>query len=134
MAALFADGSSFGDSAWIQNIMRRRQIARKGFDTAFSLLEKGMQEAMPRGELIERLAASKDRSAQDASAHEEIEWATRYHRLIIHNLTKNTHAATGELLSDRQATEAMMSMLRVYRDRFELYGVHSAAPSHETAQ
>ena len=58
MAAVFGDGSSFGDPAWVQRIMIRRQVMRDGFDLAFSLLEKGMREGTPRADLIKQLTAS----------------------------------------------------------------------------
>jgi len=134
MAAVFADGSSFGDPAWVQSIMTRRQVMRDGFDLAFSLLEKGMREGTPRADLITQLTASKDHYAPKTSLSEEAGWATRYHRMIVHNLTKNIYDTTGAPISDQRAMEGVLALRGMYRDRFELYGVHSAAPSHEAAR
>jgi hypothetical protein len=134
MAAVFADGSSFGDPAWVQRIMIRRQVMRDGFDLAFSLLEKGMRQGTSRADLITQLTASKDHYAPKTSLSEEAAWATRYHGMIVHNLTKNTYDTTGAPISDQRAMEGVMALRGMYRDRFELYGVHSAASSHEGAQ
>jgi hypothetical protein len=134
MAAVFADGSSFGDPAWVQRIMIRWQIIREGFDLAFSLLEKGMREGTPRAGLIKQLIASKDQYAPKTSFPEEAGWATRYLGMIILNLTNNIDDTTGAPISDQRAMEGVMALRGMYRGRFELYGVHSAASSHEAAQ
>src|SRR5579859_2127203 len=47
---------------------------------------------------------------------------------------KNIYDTTGAPVSDQRAMEGVMALRGMYRERFELYGVHSAAPSQEAAQ
>jgi len=103
-AAVFSDGSSFGDAAWAQRIIVRRQLAAQAIDRLQSAVAQSGTDTPAlivqlNVDLSTRMATTSDRDQQ------EIE--RRFTGIIIENLDQLS-ASGKDYAATRQATLAAM--------------------------
>jgi len=71
-AAVWADGSTFGDLKWLKVIHANRTIQLRGYEWAVSLLQMGQKEDWTRARFLEELSRSENKEFLDSHAGREM--------------------------------------------------------------
>jgi hypothetical protein len=125
LAALWSDGSSYGDPEWISRFQQRRIIAQQHIDAATYVLQNALDTGMDTPALLRQLQTIVDELVPPNVNGDDIGVARLYYmgalqHLTDHALSKNA-TGTPPHLTDREIIQADLTILERQRARLLLY-------------
>jgi hypothetical protein len=122
-AAVWADGATFGDPAWVQKLLQRRVVALRQAESLVELLQESIQAGRTPAMIV---AVAKQGMAQ--VNREELEDPTEaatiesYYTQVIRRMTEGPPEQTkGATAADRERITRALAELTNIRDRLMLY-------------
>ena len=122
LAALWADGTSFGDPMWIAKISTRRKLALKHIDLLLSIVEDARRTNSSLLDTAARANASAKLVLQDSSDPDVFAGVNMYYTAVNARLTGPTLKRNGVTpLTDEETMGQAIRELEMYRRRLALY-------------
>lgn len=122
MAALWADGTSFGDSVWVHKLFQTRFLAMKHIDLAISVVEDAMRSNRSLADTAALADAGVAQVRQDADDLDEI-GVQIYYQNIQHMLRgERLKHSGGVAFTDTEMLAQVLRILETFRDRLAMYG------------
>lgn len=128
VAALFSDGSSWGDQAYVQRLIDRRKFMLQYVSSALKTLQDAAAAGETREQLTQRFQTLRGAASSTVRGRDERPFALGVYDEVLDNLAMDTSSAGGLPLSQRLA--ALMNQL-LRRQRKLLMSKPLIAPSAE---
>jgi hypothetical protein len=126
-AALWADGTSYGDSQWINRLRERRTLAALHNANAIAVLQKALDSGTDTPALIKQLQTIVDGITSLTVNLDDVALARNYYQTALRRFANPDGFAYSEVdgkplhMTDRQIIEITLEGLERQRARFEEY-------------
>lgn len=119
LAAIWADGSTFGDSKWVNRLLERRFILQKHVDNAISILQRALNVNTDTKSLIAELQTNLDSLNYENPDDQSL--ARSCYTVAIQQFTKPQTCLDGRPVPDRQVLQFAITELEERRERLRQY-------------
>jgi hypothetical protein len=122
LAAIWADGSTFGDSSWVNRLLQRRLLLQTHLDNAISILQRALSVNTDTKSLIAELQTSLDNLNKLNLQHsEDLALARSCYSGSIQRFAKPPRHFDGTPATDREVLQIDTSELEKRRERLRQY-------------
>jgi len=120
-AAVFADGTSFGDAAWVHRILHRRAFAAKNIEAATSIVQRAVLDGSSENEVIQELRAAEARADGEAEDPCELPVGRGAYAQGLTSLAHPPKHGDGSPFVTQETLQHVLFLLSEMRDRLKPY-------------
>ena len=125
LAALWADGTSYGDPQWVSRLRDRRGLAQQHLDNAIAILQHALDSGTDTPTLVKQLQTSIDEITSTTVNPEDVPLLRIYYQEAIRRFANPDGVARSGVdgsplhMTDRQIIELTLELLQMRRDRLQ---------------
>jgi hypothetical protein len=121
-AAVWADGTTFGEAGWIHKLLLQRITASRHVELVLALLQESIRANTSPADIATMAKEKRAQVDREVDDPQEAALSKSYYTIVIRRMTEETsQSARGAAPTDQQRITAALKALTRARDRIELY-------------
>jgi hypothetical protein len=120
-AAVWADGTTFGDPVWVHRILYGRQVAARHLDAVLRLLRNALQLNTSVAEIIRQAKNGERQVDAEKESVDEVVTVGRYYRDIQSSMATPPKQPDGSPSTREQTIQQLLARFQRARDRLRPY-------------